>query len=314
MKTKIDIVSGFLGAGKTTIIKKLLKEEYKDEKVVVLENEFGKVNIDGQVLKDSGVVVKEMTAGCICCSLSSSFDDSIIEILESFKPDRIIVEPTGIVMLSEVISGCISNKYSDLIQLNMVITVVDVKRFKLTYSYSKEFLENQIKATQSIILSKTEGIADEIIQETIEKLYEINKEALVINLPWDKVTAAELISAVKYKPMINTTEKSPNENNIGKLIGGKRRQRIEACEIETETKFSKARIKDIFFELAKVTEYGNIIRGKGVISEDGCSGLKFDYVPGDLTFESFNLEALGKICIIGMNLNKDRIKELFRNS
>jgi len=156
MKTKIDIVSGFLGSGKTTLIRKLISEKYKDEKVVVLENELGKINIDGQILKNSGFIVKELTAGCICCNLSGNFDDAVIEILETFKPYRIIVEPTGIALLSQVINSCTSNKCFNLIQLNMVITVVDVKRFKLSYSYSKGFLENQIRATQSIILSKTE--------------------------------------------------------------------------------------------------------------------------------------------------------------
>lgn len=309
MITKIDIVSGFLGAGKTTFIRKLISEEYKDEKVVVLENEMGKVNIDGQILKNSGILVKEMTAGCICCNLSGNFDDAINEILESFNPDRIIVEPTGIAMLSQVISSCSSNKYSDLIQMNMVITVVDVKRFKLSLSYSKEFLENQIKATQSIILSKTEGVDEELIQDVIFKLHEINSEAVVIHLPWDKVTAAELISATQYK----SNEKPKVEKKTVKIIGAKHRQKIEACEIETEMKFNKKIIQHLFSELAKITEYGNIIRGKGVVLEDGWSGLKFDYVLGDLTFERLNSESIGNICIIGINLNKEKIKELFKN-
>ena len=307
MKTKIDIVSGFLGAGKTTIIRKLILEEYKDEKVVVLENEFGKVNIDGQLLKNNGVLVKEMTSGCICCDLSGNFDEAIIEILKSFSPDRIIVEPTGIAMLSQVINGCISNKCSDLVELNMVITVVDVKRFKLSHSFSKVFLENQIKATQSVILSKTDEVEEEVIQEVIYNIYEINKDTIIINLPWDKVTAAELISAVKYKPK----EKSLDENKTSKLISAKRRPRIEACEIETELKFSKERLKVIFSKLANAVDYGNIIRGKGVVLEDEPTGLKFDYVLGDLTFETFNLEGPSKICIIGMNLNKNKIRELF---
>lgn len=308
MITKIDIVSGFLGSGKTTLIRKLITEKYKDEKVVVLENEFGKVNIDGEVLKNSGVIVKEMSSGCICCSLSSTFDDAIIEILESFQPDRIIVEPTGIAMLGEVIRSCSLNKYSDLIQLNMIITVVDVKRFKLSYSYSKEFLENQIKTTQSIILSKTEGIDDQVIQDVITKLHEINSEAIVINLPWDKVTAVELVSDAQYIPM----EKPMAEKRTVKIIGGKHRRKIEACEIETEMKYNKQRIEDIFSELEKITECGNIIRGKGLVLETGSVGLKFDYVPGDLTFEKFNSESLGKICIIGIDLNKDKIKDLFK--
>ena len=309
MKTKIDIVSGFLGSGKTTLIRKLISEKYKDEKVVVLENELGKINIDGQILKNSGVIVKELTAGCICCNLSGNFDDAVIEILETFKPDRIIVEPTGIALLSQVINSCTSNKCFNLIQLNMVITVVDVKRFKLSYSYSKGFLENQIRATQSIILSKTEEVDYNIVQETIDKLREINRNATIINLPWDKVTAAELLYSVQYTPI----EKTDIKNEKLKIVSGKQRLRIEECAIETTRKFTKEKIKNIFFKLEKVSLYGTIIRGKGLVPVNGSKGLKFDYVPGDLTFELLNPQSLGKICIIGMNLNKDKIKELFMN-
>ena len=227
MITKVDIISGFLGSGKTTLIRKLISEEYKGEKVVVLENEMGKVNIDGQILKSSGVLVKEITAGCICCSLSGNFTDAINEIFESFHPDRIIIEPTGIAMLSQVISSCSLNAFSNLIELDMVITVVDVKRFKLSYSYSKVFLENQIKATQNIILSKTEGVDDDVIQEVIAKLHEINSEVIIINLPWNKVTAAELIINAQYK----TIEKQAIGKKDVKILGGKHRRRIEACEI-----------------------------------------------------------------------------------
>jgi len=309
MKTKIDIVSGFLGSGKTTLIRKLISEKYKDEKVVVLENELGKINIDGQILKNSGVIVKELTAGCICCNLSGNFDDAVIEILETFKPDRIIVEPTGIALLSQVINSCTSNKCFNLIQLNMVITVVDVKRFKLSYSYSKGFLENQIRATQSIILSKTEEVDYNIVQETIDKLREINRNATIINLPWDKVTAVELLYSVQYTPI----EKTDIKNEKLKIVSGKQRLRIEECAIETTRKFTKEKIKNIFFKLEKVSLYGTIIRGKGLVPVNGSKGLKFDYVPGDLTFELLNPQSLGKICIIGMNLNKDKIKELFMN-
>ncbi|MBC8079602.1 MAG: GTP-binding protein, partial [Gorillibacterium sp.] len=293
--------------GKTTLIRKLITEASMHEKVVVLENEFGKVNIDGQVLKDSGVIVKELTSGCICCSLSGSFDESIIEIIDSFNPDRIIVEPTGIAMLSQVIRSCTSNKYADLIELNMVITVVDVKRFKLSYSYSKPFLENQIKATHCILLSKTEGMDHEGIQGVINQISEINNHALVIHLPWNTVTATELISVVKYKPV----DKSLSNHAMVNRISVKHGPSIEACEIETESKFNKIKIEDIFSKFTETTEYGNIIRGKGVVSEDGLEGLKFDYVPEDLSFESFNSVALGKICLIGMNLNRAKIKELF---
>ena len=169
----------------------------------------------------------------------------------------------------------------------MVITVVDVKRFEMSLSYS---------------------VKHEVIQSVTDKIYEINSEALIINLPWDKVTGAELISALKYKPI----EKLSDKNKPLKIMGGKRRPRIEACEIETKIEFSKERIKDIFFELAKASEYGNIIRGKGLVLKDGSEVIKFDYVLGDLTFKRYNSEGPGRICLIGMNLNKEKIEKLFR--
>jgi G3E family GTPase len=312
MRVKVDIISGFLGAGKTTLIKKLILEEYTNEKVVVIENEFGKVNIDGEVLKNSGIIVQEITAGCICCSHEGDLIESIEEVVEKFNPDRIIVEPTGVARLSEVLASCRDSKYSELIEVNCVITVVDVKRFRLSVSYSKEFIDNQIKATKSILFSKTTGVKDEAVQEVIDYIRKINPHANIVNVDWNQVSAREIINAVEKKASLIEDKK----RSLGKIVSGRIHQsnlehQFSTWEFESNSSFSCEKIKNIFHILSNELEYGNIIRGKGILKNAGGKSLKFDFVSGDLTFEEYDFQDTGKVCVIGTNLEKDKIMELF---
>lgn len=312
MRVKVDIISGFLGAGKTTLIKKLILEEYIDEKVVVIENEFGKVNIDGEVLKGSGIIVQEITAGCICCSHDGDLIESIEEVVKKFSPDRIIVEPTGVARLSEVLASCRNSKYLELIEVNNVITIVDVKRFKLSVSYSKEFIDNQIRATKSILFSKTTGVRDEAVQEVIDYIKKINHSANIINVEWDKVIAGEIINAVEQK----SDSIEDDRKNLGKIIGGRiypsnLDHQFSTWEFESNNYFNREKIKDIFDMISNKLEYGSVIRGKGILKKAEGGFLKFDFVSGDLTFEEYDFQDTGKVCVIGTNLKKNKIMELF---
>lgn len=312
MKTKVDIVSGFLGAGKTTLIKKLVTEEYKDENIVIVENEFGKVNIDGGVLRNTGIVVEEITAGCICCSLSEDFSTSIMKVRDKFNPDRIIIEPTGVAKLSDILNSCKDKEYEDLIEINNVVTVVDVKRFKLSTSYSKEFIDDQIRVTKSIILSKIAGVEETIIQDVVDYIKNINNNVNIVNLEWEKVSAKEVINAIenKYEASNNDTGK------LGKVVGGRiyrsnSSHKFNTWEFETNKRFNRKRIESIFEILKNESEYGNIIRGKGVLKDTEGKWFKFDFVPGDIAFDEYTTESVGNVCIIGLNLNIDNILQLF---
>ena len=197
MKIKLDIVSGFLGAGKTTLIKKLVTEGYKDEKIVVLENEFGKVGIDTDILKNTGVEVEEITAGCICCSSSGDFLSSMKDIINKFSPDRIIVEPTGVAKLSEILRSCNDFKFKGLFEVNNIISVLDVKRFDFVSSYSKVFVDDQIAVSKTIVLSKNIGASIKHIEDIYSYIKNININVNIINEDIYNISGQELINAIE---------------------------------------------------------------------------------------------------------------------
>ena len=197
MKIKLDIVSGFLGAGKTTLIKKLVTEGYKDEKIVVLENEFGKVGIDTDILKNTGVEVEEITAGCICCSSSGDFLSSMEDIITKFSPNRIIVEPTGVAKLSEILRACNDFKFKGLFEVNNIISVLDVKRFDFVASYSKVFVDDQIAVSKTIVLSKNIGVDIKHIEDIYSYIKNININANIINEDIYNISGQELVNAIE---------------------------------------------------------------------------------------------------------------------
>lgn len=312
MKVKVDIISGFLGAGKTTFIKKLITEEYNHEKVVVIENEFGKVNIDGEILKNTGIIVQEITSGCICCSHDGDLTESIKEVVDKFRPDRIIIEPTGVARLSEVLKSLRNNRYLDMIEINNIITILDIKRFKLSLSYSKEFIDNQIKYTKSVLFSKTTGSIDEIILEAIEYIRSINDTVNIINLDWNKASAREIMNAIEKSIYFTQYDKK----NLGKVVRGKIHKsnsmhQFSTWEFESTKNFTREKIKNIFNTLSNDLEYGNIIRGKGILKENYEKWVKFDFALGDITFEEYGTENKGRVCVIGIDLNGEKIKKLF---
>ena len=168
--TKVDIISGFLGAGKTTLISKLLKEALPDEQVVLIENEFGEIGIDGGFLKDSGVEIREMNSGCICCSLVGDFGTSLKEVVDKYHPDRIIIEPSGVGKLSDVINGCKKFLKDGLVELNMCITVVDAMKYKVYLKNFTEFYADQLTNAKTIILSRTKNTKSEVIENILKDM------------------------------------------------------------------------------------------------------------------------------------------------
>ena len=200
--TKVDIFSGFLGAGKTTLIKKLIKEAYQGETLVVIENEFGQIGIDGGFLREAGIQITEMNSGCICCSLVGDFGKALAKVKEEYNPDRIVIEPSGVGKLSDVIRAVQNASVSDMM-LNAFTTVIDASKCKMYMKNFAEFYRNQIEFASSIILSRTAGIKKEKLDETVAIIREINKNASLITTPWDELDGKLILETMERR---NTLE------------------------------------------------------------------------------------------------------------
>ena len=196
--TKIDIVSGFLGAGKTTLIKKMVKEAYQGEKLVLIENEFGEISIDGGFLKDAGIQISEMSSGCICCSLVGDFGKALREVKEQFQPDRILIEPSGVGKLSDVIVA-VENTVADIpdMKLNSFVTVADAGKVKVYMKNFGEFYNNQIETAGTIILSRTQKLTQEKLEAAVALLREKNPTAAILTTPWDQLDGKTVLAAVE---------------------------------------------------------------------------------------------------------------------
>ena len=193
--TKIDIISGFLGAGKTTLIKRLLADALKGEQVVLIENEFGEIGIDGGFLKDAGIVVNEMNAGCICCSLVGDFGKALHDVVDQYHPDRILIEPSGVGKLSDVIAA-VQNAHLD-VQLNSFVTVVDALKAKMYLKNFGEFFENQVAHAGAILLSRTAECPEKRLDETVAMLRGLNEHARIVTTPWKDLTGEQLLATME---------------------------------------------------------------------------------------------------------------------
>ena len=195
--TKVDIISGFLGAGKTTLIAKLLKEAFPGEQIVLIENEFGEIGIDGGFLKESGVEIREMNSGCICCSLVGDFGTSLKEVVEKYHPDRIIIEPSGVGKLSDVIKAVKDLHIENEIRLNSASTVADASKVKVYMKNFGEFFNNQIEHAGTIILSRTQNVSEAKLKTDIELIRSLNKDAHIITTPWDDINGKQILDAME---------------------------------------------------------------------------------------------------------------------
>ena len=196
--TKIDVFSGFLGAGKTTLIKKLLKEADAGEKWVLIENEFGEIGIDGGFMKDAGIQVTEMNQGCICCSLVGDFGKALAQVLEQFHPDRILIEPSGVGKLSDVLKA-VMNVQSDDLVLNTYTTVVDASKIKMYMKNFGEFYKNQVETAKTIILSRSQKLSEDKLAEALAMIRQLNEHATIVTTPWDDINGKQILEAMEIK-------------------------------------------------------------------------------------------------------------------
>ncbi|WP_312071605.1 GTP-binding protein [Anaerotignum propionicum] len=326
--TKIDIISGFLGSGKTTLIKKLLDETFFQEKIVVIENEFGEMGIDGAILKKSGIEIKELYSGCICCSLVGDFEQTIQEVIYKFHPERIIIEPSGVGKLSEVLKACKMAGLQDSLQINMLITVVDVLKFEMYLTNFGEFFKNQIAHAKTILLSRTEKASQEALEKVISDIRKINDMANVVTTPLENLNGEKIISIAEGNG-VEALENLMEEVRVA-LRGPRLRSKklnhheglgcnhehhadevFEVWGMETPKAFNEERIKNNFAMLENESKFGVVLRGKGFLQVEDA-WIQFDYTPGEINVKRVEPEYTGKVCIIGCQLNGKELEKLFQ--
>lgn len=319
MRTKIDIFSGFLGAGKTMLIKKLISENLYNENIVIIENEFGEIGIDGSILRRSNIEVKEINAGCICCTVSGDFKNAIEEVINKYKPSRIIIEPSGVGKLSDIIKVFKDSKLKLDIALNLIITVVDVLKYETYITNFNEFYKDQILNATTIILSRTQNSSADKVEKVITAIRKINGNANIITTPWDKLSAEKIIEIGEHDIKADLNEKVnllKRPTNISSIkvhsnTISTAKDTFNTWGIETAKRYSESTLKDIFNVLNRKELYGVVLRAKGIVQLKNDTWIQFDYVPDEFQIKNTTPDYSGRICVIGSNLNKNNLQHLF---
>ena len=341
---KIDIISGFLGAGKTTLIKKLLKEAFEGEQVVLIENEFGEIGIDGGFLKDAGIEIREMNSGCICCSLVGDFGASLKEVVEQYHPDRILIEPSGVGKLSDVIKAVQGVEEDVDIQLNSYTTVVDAKKCKMYMRNFGEFFDNQVQYAGAIIMSRTDIVDEKKAMESMELLRSINEKAAIITTPIEKLDGKKILEVMEHPVSLadellkEEHEHHHHHDHDDECDCGHdhdhehhHHDHDDECgcghhhdhhhhhadEVftswgrETIKKFTREGLEKMLESLSASEEYGVILRAKGMLPAEDGTWIYFDMVPEETEIREGSPEYTGRLCVIGSKLNEEKLAKLF---
>ena len=347
--TKIDIYSGFLGAGKTTLIKKMIQEAYHGQKLVLIENEFGEIGIDGGFLQEAGINITEMNSGCICCSLVGDFGRALKKVIAEYAPDRILIEPSGVGKLSDVI-GAVRKVTTDDVTLGHFVTVADATKCKMYMKNFGEFYNNQIETANTIILSRTQNVSEQKLDECVKLIRDHNPNAVLVTTPWDQLTGEQLMAAMEQKTSIamelEELEKEAHEHHHHDHDdddecddpecschhhhddedddehehhhhhhhhhGHDADEVFVSWGMETHKKFTTEQIEGILKQLENAAEYGMVLRAKGyVASQDSERWIHFDYVPGESDIREGGAMITGRVCVIGSKLNESAIASLF---
>lgn len=347
-KTKVDMISGFLGAGKTTLIQKLLKEAVAGEQVVLIENEFGEIGIDGGFLKDAGIEIREMNSGCICCSLVGDFSASLREILSRYEPDRIIIEPSGVGKLSDVMRAVAGVEEELGVLSNSAVTVADVKKCKMYLKNFGEFYRNQIQFATTIVLSRTDVADQKQIEEAVALIREINPTAAVITTPISELSGQRLLEILE-KPVDLKTEllqEVEEHHHDGEHCHGEEHHHdeehchgeehhhhgehchahchhdhhghdadevFESWGMEQLPPITEEHLRAVLSRMSETEEFGTVIRCKGMLqSKDQKEWFYFDLVPGEVDVRFGAPDYTGKVCVIGVDLKEAMLEKEFK--
>lgn len=340
---KVDIISGFLGAGKTTLIKKLLRDCLEKEKVVLIENEFGEIGIDGGFLQEAGVEIREMTSGCICCSLVGDFGKSLVEVIEMYHPTRIIIEPSGVGKLSDVIKAVEKVAENRDLVIKSATAIVDAKKCKVYMKNFGEFFTDQVVYAKTIILSRTQNLDKDKLYQCEKLLREYNTSAHIVTTPWDELSGNQIMEAMEdttnlEKELIAEVQKhyrsdehkhsenctcgchgheddheNDHDHNHDHVHGHHHAEEVfMSWGTETGKKYSKDEIEQIMVQLANTLKYGTVLRAKGMVpSMEGDNWYYFDLVPEEYEIRDGAAQYTGRICVIGSALKEQELKMLF---
>ena len=383
---KIDIISGFLGAGKTTFIKKMLEEVFQGEKIVLIENEFGEVGIDGGFLKDSGIEISELNSGCICCSLVGDFGRNLREVLTRFAPDRILIEPSGVGKLSDVMKSVKDVEEEQDVKLNGRITVVNsLKAMKQMRAFG-EFFNNQIEYATTIVLSRTQKATPEQLEALVKEIQEKNPKAAIITTPWDEIDGKQIYKLIEQQKSLEEElmeehehhhehhHDHDHEHDENCTCGchdhdhhhdhdhdheydhdhehhhehdhdhhhehkhDHEHEHDENCTcvchdhehhhhdhaghhhadevftswgLETPHKFTKEVIEHAMKMFCDTEDYGVVLRAKGMVPSEEGPWIYFDMVDGEYELRTGEPDYTGRLCVIGTDINEDKLKEIF---
>jgi G3E family GTPase len=313
MKSKIDIFSGFLGAGKTYLMKKLIEEGVYEEKIAIIENEFGEVSIDAEILKGTNIDIKEINSGCICCQVTGDFKEAILEVIRNYNPSRIIIEPSGVAKLTDIIKIFNEKEIKSRTEIHNVITVIDPEKYDRYIENFKEFYLDQIKNAKKIVISRTQKIPRTKVLEVKEKLEKLNKKATIIYGDFEKLNGDFILNYDENKKIeINEVKgirasfsKKENSNKKAKEV-------FESFAIYPTLKLSKEELKSKFDFISKSQSYGDVIRAKGIVKlQDGTIG-QFDFVKEEFVIREIDDKGKNVISFIGVNLKREELKGFFK--
>ncbi len=347
--TKIDIFSGFLGAGKTTLIKKLMEEAYQGEKLVLIENEFGEIGIDGGFLQEAGIEITEMNSGCICCSLVGDFGKALTQVVETYHPDRILIEPSGVGKLSDVITAVTNLDLPD-VKLNSFTTVADAGKCKIYAKNFGEFYDNQLEHAACIILSRSQNLSAEKLAAAVELIKAKNPKATVIATPWDQLSGKQILDAMEQKDSLEEIlhelhhehhhhhhhdedcdcgchdhdhhehhhDHHDHHHDHGEecTCGCHDHHHHHADEVFTSwgketTRVYSAEGLNAALEELDTGKFGTVLRAKGMVADADGQWLFFDYVPGEQEVRKGTPQVIGRLCVIGSDLDESALATLF---
>ncbi len=319
MQIKIDIISGFLGAGKTTLIKKLLSESLSGQKTVLIENEFGEIGIDGGILKQSGVQIREINSGCICCTLVGDFDSALKDVIHQYQPERILIEPSGVGKLSDVIKACAKIALKEDVEINLCFTVADATKYRMYSRNFGEFYINQIKNANTVILSRTQKLDAEKLAAVVKEIHQHNANAAIITTPWEELTGDRILAAAKAAPLLSRTDLFEDDHEPCHELElnhdcrqdhhhHSAEEAFEAWSVQTPKVFDRNEIEEL---LGQLPQYGTVLRAKGIVPLSDASWLQFDYVPEEISSREIAPDFTGRLCVIGNNLDKAGLSDLF---
>ena len=344
--TKIDIFSGFLGAGKTTLIRKLISEGYKNEKLVLIENEFGEIAVDGGFLKDAGVEITEMNSGCICCTLVGDFTEALKKVMAEYKPDRILIEPSGVGKLSDVAKAVAGVEGAEI---GAKVTVVDAGKCRMYIRNFGEFFNDQVQHADVIVLSRTDTASDGKVVTASALLSQLNPNATVITTPWSELSGEQIVQVMERIDSLSSTMQEmehfhehhhhhehgehcgcghdhhghdhehdhEHHHEHGEHCGCGHDHDHHADEVftswgvETPKKFTEEQLREILAKLEDTNRLGTILRAKGFVDASDGEWIYFDYVPGEVDIRRGGAAVTGRLCVIGSKINEQAIKELF---